>query len=329
MGGVVSGEEFKDDFRQALPKELLQRLSRVSAWRSAWSMLQEFLVLGALIGAALYWWTWWAVIPCVFLIGSRQQALFVLAHEAAHYRLFEGRAPNDVAGRLCAALAGLSMRTYRVIHRLHHNNLYTELDPDTALHGGYPRGKAYLVKKLLKDLTGFTAWKTYSYFLGGAPALNTQTKLAIRPLDDTSEKLRKEAGADRNTVIAFHVLVLLAFGGAGYLVEYLILWILPLVTVVQAILRLRAIAEHGATTDFSSPLTAARTNLVPAPLGWLIFPHHVNYHIEHHLYASVPQYNLPELHRELENRGLLAGAEVLGFGKTLRKIFNDRNRSAA
>jgi hypothetical protein len=34
------------------------------------------------------------------------------------------------------------MCTYRVIHRLHHNNLYGELDPDTALHGGYPRGRA-------------------------------------------------------------------------------------------------------------------------------------------------------------------------------------------
>jgi hypothetical protein len=68
---------------------------------------------------------------------------------------------------------------------------------------------------------------------------------------------------------------------------------------VQAILRLRAIAEHGATTDFSSPLTAARTNIAPAWLAWLIFPHQVNYHIEHHLYASVPHYNLPRLHREL------------------------------
>ena len=65
------------------------------------------------------------------------------------------------------------MCTYRVIHRLHHNNLYGELDPDTALHGGYPRGRAYLIRKLLKDLAGFTAWKTYAYFLGGAPALNT------------------------------------------------------------------------------------------------------------------------------------------------------------
>jgi fatty acid desaturase len=321
---VKRGEEFKDDFRRALPGELVQRLSRISLWRSVWSVLQEFLAIGALVAAALYWWTPWMVIPCVILIGTRQHALFVLAHEAAHYRLFERRGLNDFAGRLCATLQGLSMCTYRVIHRLHHNNLYTELDPDTALHGGYPRGKAYLVRKLLKDLSGITAWKTYAYFLGGAPALNTQTNVAIRPLDDTSEKLRNEARHDRNAVILFHAGSLIFFSWNGFLLQYFVLWILPLVTVVQAILRLRAIAEHGATTDFSSPLTAARTNLVPAWLGWLIFPHHVNYHIEHHLYASVPQYNLSELHRELASRGLLAGAEVMPFGATLGKIFADR-----
>jgi fatty acid desaturase len=125
--------------------------------------------------------------------------------------------------------------------------------------------------------------------------------------------LRREAQFDRNLVIGFHVAALIAFAWSGYLVEYLVLWILPLVTVVQAILRLRAIAEHGATRDFSSPLTAARTNLGPAWLRWALFPHNVNYHIEHHLYASVPQHNLPELHREMAKRGMLAGAEVVAF----------------
>src|SRR5678816_2545807 len=180
------------------------------------------------------------------------------------------------------------------------------------------------VKKLLKDMSGLTAWKTYAYFLGGAPALNTATNKALRPLDDTSERLRLEARRDRNWVIAFHVLALAVAAGTGYLVEYLVLWVLPLVTVVQAILRLRAIAEHGATTDFSSPLTAARTNLAPAWLAWLIFPHQVNYHIEHHLYASVPHYNLPRLHRELKSRGILEGAEVVPFALTLGKIFAER-----
>ena len=319
------GEEFKNDVRRELPREVVRRLTRRSPWRATATVLEDVAVLAAAIGAALYYWpNPIVVLIAVVVVGTRQHALFVIAHDAAHYLLYERRWLNDLVGRACATVQGLSMRTYRVIHRLHHNHLYGELDPDTALHGGYPRGRWYLIRKLLKDLSGLTAWKTYAYFLGGAPSLNTRTQVALRPLDDTSEKLRAEARADRNAVIAFHVVALGIFAWSGYLLEYLVLWILPLVTVVQAILRLRAIAEHGATTDFSSPLSAARTNLAPAWLEWLIFPHRVNYHIEHHLYASVPHYNLPELHREMNARGILDGAEAVSFGATLGKIFAER-----
>jgi fatty acid desaturase len=292
-------------------------------------VLHDVAVLAAAIAGGLYFWpNPLALLLSVLVIGTRQHALFVIAHDAAHYLLYENRLANEIVGRASAMVQGLSMCTYRVIHRLHHNNLYGPLDPDTALHGGYPRGKAYLVKKLLKDLSGLTAWKTYAYFLGGAPALNTATNVALRPLDDTSDKLRREARHDRNAVIVFHLVALALFALSGYLVQYLVLWVLPLVTVVQAILRLRAIAEHGATTDFSSPLTAARTNVVPAWLAWLIFPHHVNYHIEHHLYASVPHYNLPVLHREMRARMMLENAELVPFSATLRKIFAPRTSSA-
>jgi fatty acid desaturase len=324
----VRGEEFKDDFRKALPKEVVQCLTRRSPGKATAAVLHDFAVLAAAIAIALHFWPNPLVIAiAVLIIGTRQHALFVIAHDAAHYLLYERRWLNDLVGRACASVQGLSMCTYRVIHRLHHNNLYGELDPDTALHGGYPRGKAYLVRKLLKDLSGLTAWKTYAYFLGGAPALNTATNVALRPLDDTSEKLRAEARRDRNIVIGFHLLLLLVFTLTGFLLEYLVLWVLPLVTVVQAILRLRAIAEHGATTDFSSPLTAARTNLAPGWLEWLIFPHQVNYHIEHHLYASVPHYNLPALHREMAARGVLDSAELVPFRVTLGKIFAERARA--
>jgi fatty acid desaturase len=318
----VSGEEFKDDYRRALPKELIQELTRRSAWRASLAILHDLAVLAVAIVVALAWWpNPLVILAAIIAIGTRQHALFVIAHDSAHFLLFESRKLNDWVGRACAMLQGLSMCTYRVIHRLHHNNLYGELDPDTALHGGYPRGRVYLIKKLLKDLSGLTAWKTYAYFLGGAPALNTATNRAMRPLDDTSEKLRREARVDRNLVIGFHIAALVAFAWSGYLVEYLVLWILPLATVVQAILRLRAIAEHGATTDFSSPLTAARTNLGPAWLRWALVPHNVGYHIEHHLYASVPQHNLPRLHAELRRLGVLEGAEVMPFRATLGKIF--------
>ena len=326
----MTGEEFKDDLRKALPgdarkalpPDLVRALTKRSVWRATWPILLDFAIIALTAAVALaYWFSLPVTLLAVLVIGTRQHALFVIAHDAAHYLLYDNRRLNDYVGRACATVQGLSMCTYRVIHRLHHNNLYGELDPDTALHGGYPRGRSYLIRKLLKDLSGLTAWKTYAYFLGGAPALNTQTNVALRPLDDTAPRLKEEARVDRNAVVIFHLAALLFFAVTGHLVQYLVLWILPLVTVVQALLRLRAIAEHGATTDFSSPLTAARTNLAPAWLEWLIFPHHVNYHIEHHLYASVPHYNLPALQREMAARGALENAEVVAFDKTLKKIF--------
>lgn len=332
------GEEFRDDLRPAAgsgnaaarrvlaPAELAP-LTELSDARALLAVAQTFGIIAAAIAFGIAVGPGpWLVLP-VLVIGLQQHALFVLAHEAAHYRLLKSRTLNDALGRCVGAVGGVSMPTYRVIHRLHHNNLYTDEDPDTAIHGGYPRGVAYLWKKLALDSLGVNAWKTFAYFFG-APALDTTTHRAARPLDDTSPALRQAARRDRWAVAAFHVgapLVALGFGGMQALALYLVLWLLPLLTVLQPILRLRAIAEHGAVTDLSSPLTAARTNRVGV-LGRLLFPHHVNYHLEHHLYPAVPHYRLPELHRLLERKGALAGAEVCDLRDTLRRVFAPRRR---
>ena len=39
-------------------------------------------------------------------------------------------------------------------------------------------------------------------------------------------------------------------------------------------------------------------------------PNGVAYHLEHHLLMTVPASNLPRLHRMLQQRGLLAGAQI-------------------
>jgi fatty acid desaturase len=262
----------------------------------------------------------------------QQHALFILAHEAAHYRLLRSRRLNDALGRAIGMAGGISMCTYRVVHRLHHNHLYGPEDPDTAIHGGYPRGQAYLWRKLAQDLAGLNAWKTYAYFFFGAPAANDETQQAARPLDDTSPALRAAARSDRWGVLAVHLAApALALGLAGWtgLAQYAVFWLLPMLTVLQPILRLRAIAEHGAVSDLSSPLTAARCNHTSGtPANWLgrvlLFPHHVNYHLEHHLYPAVPHYHLPALHRLLRDKGVLDGAEVRDLARTLSMVFAPR-----
>jgi fatty acid desaturase len=324
---AANGEEFRDDVRKKLPPELIAQLTELSDWRSTLAIFSNLAVLAAAIAAAVIWWNPLVIALMVVVIGTQQHGLFVLAHDAAHYRLYRNRRLNDGVGRALGSVSGISMCTYRVIHRLHHNHLYQAQDPDTALHGGYPRGKAYLLKKLAKDLTGVTAYKNYAYFFG-APALNTQTNVAQRPLDDTSLRLRAEARADRRTVILVQIAMPVAAFACGFGVQYLLLWVLPLLTVIQLILRLRAICEHGAVSDLSSPLTAARTNLAPWYLGWVLFPHSVNYHVEHHLYPGVPHYRLRALHHELKCRGILDGAEIRALPSTLSEVFAERRPGA-
>ncbi len=322
--GPQRGGEFRDDERRhrSLPPDVVKRLTRLDPVKSTLAVVETVGLIAATIAVAVTWWHPLVVIPAVVFIATRQQALFVLAHDAAHYRLFKTRWLNDLLGRFVGGSAGISMCAYRVVHRLHHNHLYGPQDPDIAIHGGYPRGRLYLLRKLAKDLFGFTAHKNYAYFFG-APFQDFGTDERNRPLDDTSPALRRAALQDRWIMVGGQVGLLLLAIATGWWVEYLVLWVLPLVTVLQPILRLRAITEHGAVTDLSSPLTAARTNTGPGWLMWLFYPHHVHYHVEHHMYPAVPHYNLAECHREMMARGILEGAEVRPVFDTLRRLFAD------
>jgi fatty acid desaturase len=365
-----AGEEFRDDLRplhgaagrpvplragqgNAAARRLLSPpelapLTRLSDLRSLSALALTVGLSAAAIAAGLALWPSPWVLACVLLIGVQQHAFFVLAHEAAHYRLLGHRGMNDLLGRAIGMAGGISMCTYRVIHRLHHNHLYGEQDPDTAIHGGYPRGVAYLWKKLAQDLAGWNAWKTFAYFFGviNAPAPGPQDAAGGiagpgRVRDDTSAPLRRSARIDRWAVVAFQLALpaaCLAFGGRQGLAQYAVLWLLPLLTVLQPILRLRAICEHGAVIDLESPLTAARSNLTGRSksgragdtllnvLGRaLLFPHHVNHHLEHHLYPAVPHYHLPHLHRLLQQKGALQGAELRDLSETLRRVFAPRH----
>jgi fatty acid desaturase len=324
--GPTPGEAFadQDHAKLRLAPKVVRRLTTLSDARGAAAVLLNVLGAAAGVVPALIEVNIWTVLWAFMAVPAAAHGFAILSHEAVHYRLFSARWLNDVVGRCCGLLIGVSMCTYRIVHRLHHNHLYDrDLDPDLALMAGYPRGKYYLLKKLAIDMTGLTAYKNYSYFMG-RPAKNAETNQRVKPLDDTSPRLRRQARYDRYLILLFHGAMVAGAGASGLWLEYLLLWFLPLITVFQVILRLRAVLEHGAVGDLSSPLTAARTNLAPAGLSWLIFPHHVNYHIEHHLYPSVPHYNLAACHQAFADAGMLDGAEVTTVPQALRKIMADR-----
>lgn len=66
---------------------------------------------------------------------------------------------------------------------------------------------------------------------------------------------------------------------------------------------------------------AARTTTTGPLLRLVLFPHHVNYHVEDDLYPAVPHYNFRRRRDSLAKRGTFEGTEIRGFGATWRRVF--------
>jgi fatty acid desaturase len=83
---------------------------------------------------------------------------------------------------------------------------------------------------------------------------------------------------------------------AGVWWAYPLLWLVPLLTWMMVITRIRNIAEHAVVPDSNDPLRNTRTTEASLFERMFIAPYFVNYHLEHHLLFYVPCYNLPKLH---------------------------------
>jgi fatty acid desaturase len=75
------------------------------------------------------------------------------------------------------------------------------------------------------------------------------------------------------------------------------LWIVPLVTTFSLFMILRQLIQHG--NGDRGWLTNTRVFLVNPFVKYAVFPFGMDYHLPHHMYATVPHYNLPKLHEFL------------------------------
>lgn len=99
MTASARGEEFRDDVRKRLPREFLAPLTRIDPLRSTVAVMQTFAMLAVVVGFAVTFWSWWTALIAIVLMGPLAHALFILSHDAAHYRLYETRWLNDLVGR--------------------------------------------------------------------------------------------------------------------------------------------------------------------------------------------------------------------------------------
>lgn len=82
--------------------------------------------------------------------------------------------------------------------------------------------------------------------------------------------------------------------GAPAWLYYYLLWLLPLFTSYAFFMILRQIVQHGNADR--GWLTNTRTFLVGRFINFAVFPMGQEYHLPHHMYATVPHYRLKALH---------------------------------
>jgi len=286
-----------------LDPKIIKSLSQLRPWRSLLQVALEWGFVIFAIAAAEYTWSQsesiWLFLPvyllCIVWIATRQHAMGVLLHEAVHTRLSHSKMINDFIGEwLLAWPLQISLWGYRRQHFLHHRMVGEDNDPDCSRMRGvekytFPKSPRQLNFIFVKYMLGFYA-----------------------PYDGKEAMDHLVVGIPKRlqvTRIALYV------------------WVIPSSTFLFLFMYIRLVGEHGALKDEGDIFNVTR-HVDPTWLErWLIAPNNVNYHLDHHLYASVPFYNLPKLHDALSDNEIYRSRATITEGYFRGLLFGECYRN--
>jgi fatty acid desaturase len=287
--------------RDLIPSAELARLRQRSEWRGlaliahAWAVIFGSIALVVIFPNPITW------VFAIMLIGSRQLGLAILMHDGAHGCLSANSARNMILSQwLCAFPIFADTLAYRRYHLAHHAHTQQNDDPDLPLSAPFPITRASYRRKFWRDLSGQTGYQQRkAQFLH---ALGDPSWPFAQRLHHFRERLVPQLTANGVLIGG------LALAGVWW--AYPLLWLLPLLTWMMVITRIRNIAEHAVVPDCDDPLRNTRTTRAGLIERAFIAPYFVNYHLEHHLLMNVPCYNLPKLHAILMRGPYAARMEV-------------------
>ncbi|NBF09654.1 fatty acid desaturase family protein [Pseudomonas sp. Fl4BN1] len=289
-------------------------LFALKPWISLLALLADWVLIAAAFTCAALWPHPVTYLLAALIIARSQLALAVIMHESAHGVLLHSQKLNDLVGQWCAAgPLFLSLQTYRAGHLKHHRHPMEHDDPVVGVFGlgDYPLPRGKLATRLLADLCGV------GYFISAFRFARGDYR-AIMPRVD---KTRGQVLGEVLSMVAGNGLLFGLLSWSGHPWFYLGLWLLPAITLLPLLGRVRAIMEHAGMPVSADQSQNARS-IVRANWQTFVFgPHAIHYHIEHHLYVRMPFYHLRSVHEQLAARQLLPAANLYnGYVGVLRDV---------
>jgi len=267
---------------ELIPAADLALLNRRSDWAGWCQLLGHglFIVLSALAWAS-------PSLPlglrlvALLLFGTGLAFCFCVMHECGHRTAFANRQLNDAIAWWAGLLSFYNADFYRRYHQWHHRYTHQPgLDPE--LEQAPPAS----LGSYLFELTGVPWW--LAKFRGHALGLSGNFSGSPYISEDLAPQITRSI---RLQFLIYTVVFLLSLiSGNGFIFWF---WLLPL-ALGQPILRFVLIAEHGGCSFEQDGLKNTRTTLTLAPLRWLMW--NMSFHVEHHLYPSIPFHALGRAH---------------------------------
>lgn len=288
--------------KNLLSPQRVRELSRLRPIRVAADTLGCWCWILAAFALVAIWPAWWSVPLAMLVIGTRYYGLFIIGHDALHRRLFPTTRANDLfADLFIFGPIGAVTRINNKNHLDHHRHLSTAEDPDRHKYGCFNKSRRSELAGFLTGLSSVFLTIVNVFFRRGGK----------RRIADQPAGARSSYGVRDVAILAGWQVVLI--GGLTATIgwwAYPVLWLTPLYVFFVLGDNFRSFAEHSHPEADGKADEHRLITYLANPVELLLFaPMNMNYHTVHHLWPSIPYYNLPQADREIRQMAAIDGLE--------------------
>ena len=271
----------------------LHEKSDLMGWLQSLGYLGLLCLTGGLVLYGAGRWPVGVVIAVIFLHGTFFAFQINAVHELGHGTVFKTKALNAFFVRIFAFLGWINFEAFNTSHIRHHR--FTLHQPDD-LEVVLPQ--KFLLSWVLKD--GIINYKQLLW------TLKDTIRMARGKFQGEWETtLFPEGSVERVAAIRWARTLLVGHGLIVVIALYFHLWLLPVVLTLGTcyggwLQTLCNATQHiGLQDSVSDFRLCCRTFTVNPFVQFLYW--HMNFHIEHHMFAAVPCYRLGRLHRLIKH----------------------------
>lgn len=293
----------RTELSRAVPRPLLRKLHEKDAARHLLIAARQFVILGLATWGLIAFDNPLVWVPLAFVQGFTVFNFTVLLHEVVHHTVFATRRPaaERALAWLYAVPSGISSSQFTRWHLDHHAELGSD-DDDPKRHHLSPKRNARWFKLLYCTPALFPI-----YF-----------RAARRESATYPVPLQKQIANERRVSMLAHLAALASIWALFGLAAALRAHVVPVFFIFPIAFTLNRLGQHY---DIDPADPAKWGTLMRGHWFWDFAFLNSNYHLEHHYFAGVPFYRLPELQRALAPFYARHGMRWRTYGGLLRDWF--------